>query len=349
MVATARTISGRTLTLTVSPAITPGQAATIVYAPPTTASQRMQDAAGNEVQGFTTIANLAADDDPALTGTPAVSGRTVVLDVDPAIGSEDTVRLAYAQPTAVANRLQDAAGNQVAAFSNFSAQEGQSGTETGTDRYSFGWTVVAPLPPPPTSGSDEYTFGWTVVEPLPPPPTAGDDEYSFGWTVVEPLPPPPTAGDDDYTFGWVVVDPLPPPPTTGSDEHSVSWVVVDPLPPPPTTGTDEYSFGWSVVGGAVVGRNFITLQIEPAGDPGQLVRVTYRLPTAKGQRLQDAAANDVAQFTIQGRVPLQATNLVPPVLRDDLSGFIEQTQSVAIIHDASQQVVGQVPYLAGNN
>jgi len=342
MAATARAISGRTLTLTISPALQPGETARVVYTAPSTASLRLQDAAGNEVIGFVWDAARPGTDDPALTGTPSVSGRSVVLSVNPAIEDRDTVRLRYTRPTDEAQRLQDAAGNQVADF-NLSAQEGQSATQAGSDRYMFGWSVVDPLPPPPTSGSDTYTFGWSVVEPLPPPPTAGDDEYTFGWVVVEPLPPPPTAGTDEYTFGWVAVEPLPPPPTAGSDEYTFGWRVVDPLPPPPTAGSDTYTFGWSVVGGATLGPDFIELPINPKADPGTRVRVTYRLPDQQQHRIQDAAGNETAQFTIEATVPSSGG---PTTAVGGAVEFSEQDFSGLIVHEKSNEVVGVIPYRA---
>ena len=53
----------------------------------------------------------------ALTGSPAISGATVTLTLATAVVSTDAVTVSYTPPTSgSANRLQDAAGNQVASF-----------------------------------------------------------------------------------------------------------------------------------------------------------------------------------------------------------------------------------------
>jgi len=342
MAATARAISGRALTLTISPALQPGETARVVYTAPSTSSQRLRDAAGNEVIGFVWDAARPAADDPALTGTPSVSGRSVVLSVNPAIEDRDTVRLQYTRPTDEGERLQDSVGNQVADFT-LSAQEGHSATQTGSDRYIFGWRVVEASPPPPTSGSDQYSFGWVVAESSPPPPTSGTDTYDIGWTVAGASPPTPTSGTDTYNIGWTVADALAPPPTSGTDTYDIGWVVAGAVPPIPTTGTDDYSIGWTVAGGATLGPDFIVLPIDPKADPGTRVRVTYRLPDQERYRIQDAAGNQTAQFTIEATVP---SGDRPRTAVGGAVEFSEQDFSGLIVHEKSNEVVGVVPYRA---
>ena len=55
----------------------------------------------------------------ALTGFPSISGATVTLTLATAVVSTDTVTVSYTAPTSgTANRLQDAAGNEVASFTD---------------------------------------------------------------------------------------------------------------------------------------------------------------------------------------------------------------------------------------
>ena len=55
----------------------------------------------------------------ALTGSPSISGATVTLTLATAVVSTDAVTVSYAPPTSgTANRLQDAAGNEVASFTD---------------------------------------------------------------------------------------------------------------------------------------------------------------------------------------------------------------------------------------
>ena len=55
----------------------------------------------------------------ALTGSPAISGATVTLTLAAAVVSTDAVTVSYTRPTSgTANTLQDAAGNQVASFTD---------------------------------------------------------------------------------------------------------------------------------------------------------------------------------------------------------------------------------------
>ncbi|MXZ27171.1 MAG: hypothetical protein F4Y72_02575, partial [Gammaproteobacteria bacterium] len=55
----------------------------------------------------------------ALTGSPSISGATVTLTLATAVVSTDAVTVSYTPPTSgTANRLQDAAGNEVASFAD---------------------------------------------------------------------------------------------------------------------------------------------------------------------------------------------------------------------------------------
>ena len=55
----------------------------------------------------------------ALTGSPSISGATVTLTLATAVASTDTVTVSYTRPTlGTNNRLQDAAGNEVASFTD---------------------------------------------------------------------------------------------------------------------------------------------------------------------------------------------------------------------------------------
>ncbi|MXW20955.1 MAG: hypothetical protein F4Z95_09160 [Gammaproteobacteria bacterium] len=67
----------------------------------------------------------------ALTGSPSISGATVTLTLAAAVVSTDAVTVSYTPPTSgTANRLQDAAGNEVASFADQAVTNNTTATLT---------------------------------------------------------------------------------------------------------------------------------------------------------------------------------------------------------------------------
>ncbi|MCY4506835.1 MAG: SwmB domain-containing protein, partial [Acidobacteria bacterium] len=73
----------------------------------------------------------------SLTGTPSISGRTVTLTLPSAVLSTDTVTVSYTKPSS--NPLQDAAGNQVAGFTQ------QAVTNNAVPTISSAWVSGSSL------------------------------------------------------------------------------------------------------------------------------------------------------------------------------------------------------------
>ena len=248
--------------------------------------------------------------------------RTVTLELPRVAERGDTVTVTYTPPADAAFlRLQDRAGNEVAQF-------------TIDDRLTLpnasAGTVSIVGPPAIAAGQEVIVVAQT----------SGGlwDRREYTWTGGAVVPGRADArsvvANDEGTINLSV---------------EVAFIGNNGRAEAGTRATATAAFGTTVYEGAIMGTNYIRIPVNPPVRPGQLARTTYRQPAAATSRLQDVAANEVANFQIDARLPLDSVNLGAPVLREDLSGFIEQTQSVAIVHDASQQVVGQVPYLAGNN
>ena len=72
----------------------------------------------------------------ALTGSPSISGTTVTLTLAAAVVSTDAVTVSYTRPTSgTANTLQDAAGNQVASFTDRTVTNATAAQATLTARF----------------------------------------------------------------------------------------------------------------------------------------------------------------------------------------------------------------------
>ena len=85
------TLSGATLTLTLSAAVAPGDTVTVSYDKPTSGSNNtLADASGNEVASFSDQAvdnNTADTTAPALDGNPTVDGSTLVIAFDESLAA----------------------------------------------------------------------------------------------------------------------------------------------------------------------------------------------------------------------------------------------------------------------
>ena len=63
-----------------------------------------------------------SEESVALNGSPAISGDTVTLTLDAAVASTDALTVSYDKPASgTANKLEDAAGNEVASFADTTA------------------------------------------------------------------------------------------------------------------------------------------------------------------------------------------------------------------------------------
>ena len=75
----------------------------------------------------------------ALTGSPSISGATVTLTLAAAVVSTDAVTVSYTRPTSgTANTLQDAAGNEVASFTDRTATNNTAAQATLTASFENG-------------------------------------------------------------------------------------------------------------------------------------------------------------------------------------------------------------------
>ena len=75
----------------------------------------------------------------ALTGSPSISGATVTLTLAAAVVSTDAVTVSYTRPTSgTANTLQDAAGNEVASFTDRTVTNNTTAQATLTARFENG-------------------------------------------------------------------------------------------------------------------------------------------------------------------------------------------------------------------
>ena len=82
-----------------------------------------------------------AEETVALAGTPSISGTVVTLTLAAAVVSTDAVTVSYGRPTSgTGNRLMDAAGNEVASFSDRPAT---NNTDPATDPITVGYASAS--------------------------------------------------------------------------------------------------------------------------------------------------------------------------------------------------------------
>ena len=113
--------------------------------------------------------SVGAEETVALGGTPAIAGSAVTLTLARAVVSTDEVTVSYAKPSSgTGNRLEDAAGNEVADFTDESVTNNTAATITAaSDDATLSALVVSDgtsdLELDPAFDSDMYEYSATVA------------------------------------------------------------------------------------------------------------------------------------------------------------------------------------------
>ncbi|MDE0195012.1 MAG: SwmB domain-containing protein, partial [bacterium] len=131
----------------------------------------------------------------SLTGTPAISGKTVTLTLASAAAADDTgFKVSYTKPaTGTDNKLKDAADNEVASFTDESVTNATSGGAPGiAGATDVGAVLTATL------GDIADADGL--------PATTFPDGYSFQWVRVDGGTPTDISGATDPTYTLAAAD-----------------------------------------------------------------------------------------------------------------------------------------------
>ncbi|MCW5219670.1 hypothetical protein D5040_00010 [Verminephrobacter aporrectodeae subsp. tuberculatae] len=304
------TIDGqaKTVTLTLSTAVTSGQTVTVAYADPTTGNDAnaIQDIAGNDVASFaaTAVTNntpAPADTTPPVIETTTVNGNQLTLTYTDA-SNLDAVNTAAASAFAVSS-----AGNAAISVSSV-AVSGKTVTLTLSRAVTSAETVTVSYTKP--------TDGNNVIQDA-----AGNDAVSFSDRAVTNNTPAPvdTAPPELITTGDSR------PQVTGN-QLVLSFSDTGNLDADAGRKPESGAFTVLVNGVAnavtivtIDGQaKTVTLKLSTAVTSGQTVTVAYADPTTgnDANAIQDIAGNDVASFAataVTNNTPAPA-DTTPPVI-----------------------------------
>ncbi|MCW5219669.1 hypothetical protein D5040_00005, partial [Verminephrobacter aporrectodeae subsp. tuberculatae] len=272
----------KTVTLTLSTAVTRGQTVTVAYADPTTGNDAnaIQDAAGNDATSF--AATAVRNDTPAADTTPP--------EFSSATANGNQVVVTYTDES----NLSDAALTGNAGFTVLSVG-GSAITVTGALVNATAKTVTLTLSRAVTN-TETVTVSYTkpesgaVVQDA-----AGNDAANFSDRAVTNNTPttPAPADTTPPEFGSAVVN---------GDQLVLTYIEANSLDAAALTGNAGFTVssrtGTAItVSGAVVSgaAKTITLTLSRAVTSVEVVRVSYTKP-ATGAVVQDAAGNHAANF-----------------------------------------------------
>ncbi|MCW8200869.1 hypothetical protein D8B23_21380, partial [Verminephrobacter aporrectodeae subsp. tuberculatae] len=287
----------KTVTLTLSTAVTPGQTVTVAYADPTTGNDAnaIQDAAGNDAASFAATAvvnNTSAADTAApqliTTGDsrPQVTGNQLVLSFSDTgnLDADATHKPASGAFTVLVNGVANA-------VTNVSVEpQAKTVTLTLSTAVTSDQTVTVAYADP-TTGNDANAIQ----------DAAGNDATSFAATAV--VNNTPAAAD---TTAPVLITEGAKAPKVNASTLVLSFSDTGNLDADPTHKPASGAFTVLVNGVANAVTNVtvqaqaktVTLTLSTAVTPGQTVTVAYADPTTgnDANAIQDAAGNDAASF-----------------------------------------------------
>ncbi len=266
------TISGATVTLTLSAAVAPDDTVTVSYDKPTSGSNnRLADASGNEVASFSDQAvdnNTADTTAPALDGNPAMDGVTLVLTFDEALA---------------------AAANL--ASSAFTAKVGGSSVGLGGSPTISGKTVTLTLASAVAPG-DSVTVSY-------------DKPTSDNNNRLEDASGNEVASFSDQAVDNNTADTAAPALDGNPTVDGATLVLTFDESLAAASGLANSAFTVKVGGSSVslggspsISGATVTLTLSAAVAPDDTVTVSYDKPTSgSNNRLADASGNEVANFS----------------------------------------------------
>ncbi|MCW8177430.1 SwmB domain-containing protein, partial [Verminephrobacter aporrectodeae] len=300
----------KTVTLTLSTAVTHGQTVTVAYTDPTTGNDTnaIQDIAGNDVASFpaTAVTNITpaptADTTPPVFSSAAVTGDQLVLSFsDTSILDGDPIHKPASGAFTV---LVNGVANAVTTVTVQS--RAKTVTLTLSTAVTHGQTVTVAYTDP-TTGNDT-----NAIQDI-----AGNDAASFAATAVTNNTPAPTADTTPPVFSSAAV--------TG-DQLVLSFSDTGNLDGDPVHKPANGAFTVLVNGVAnavttvtvQAQAKTVTLTLSTAVTHGQSVTVAYADPTTGNDTnaIQDIAGNDAASFAataVTNNTPAPTADTTPPV------------------------------------
>ncbi|MCW8200660.1 hypothetical protein D8B23_20205, partial [Verminephrobacter aporrectodeae subsp. tuberculatae] len=313
------TIDGqaKTVTLTLSTAVTHGQTVTVAYADPTTDNDAnaIQDAAGNDATSFAATAVTNNTPAPADTTPPEFSRATV---------NGDQLMISYTEANSLDGaELAGNAGFTVSSSSTDTAITVSSAVVNGADK-----TITLTLSRAVTS-TETVTVSYTkpesgaVVQDA-----AGNDAVSFSDQAVTNNTPAPA----DTTAPQLITSDDTTRPRVNGDQLVLSFDDVSDL----DAGLIESIHGaFTVLVNGVANAitivtidgqaKTVTLTLSTAVTHGQTVTVAYADPTTDNDAnaIQDAAGNDAASFAataVVNNTPAPADTTAPVINTATVNG-----------------------------
>ncbi|MCW8170863.1 hypothetical protein D8B22_17530, partial [Verminephrobacter aporrectodeae subsp. tuberculatae] len=313
------TIDGqaKTVTLTLSTAVTHGQTVTVAYADPTTDNDAnaIQDAAGNDATSFAATAVTNNTPAPADTTPPEFSRATV---------NGDQLMISYTEANSLDGaELAGNAGFTVSSSSTDTAITVSSAVVNGADK-----TITLTLSRAVTS-TETVTVSYTkpesgaVVQDA-----AGNDAVSFSNQAVTNNTPAPA----DTTAPQLITSDDTTRPRVNGDQLVLSFDDVSDL----DAGLIESIHGaFTVLVNGVANAitivtidgqaKTVTLTLSTAVTHGQTVTVAYADPTTDNDAnaIQDAAGNDAASFAataVVNNTPAPADTTAPVINTATVNG-----------------------------
>ncbi|MCW8200789.1 hypothetical protein D8B23_20940, partial [Verminephrobacter aporrectodeae subsp. tuberculatae] len=278
----------KTVTLTLTTAVTSGQAVTVAYADPTTGNDAnaIQDAAGNDATSFAATAVTNNTPAPADTTAPQLiitgDSRPKVTGDQLVLSFNDTSNLDGAALTGSAGfTVSDAAGAAITVSGAMVNATAKTVTLTLGRAVAPGETVHVSYAKPAASNSVQDAAGNAAVN--------FSNEAVTNNTPADTTPPvinTTTVNGDQLVLTYTETYSLDGATLTGNAGFTVASLTVD-------TGATTIPVNSAVVNGAA---KTVTLTLSRAVVYGELVRVSYAKP-ATSNGVQDAAGNAAASFS----------------------------------------------------
>ncbi|MCW8209340.1 hypothetical protein D8B24_20555, partial [Verminephrobacter aporrectodeae subsp. tuberculatae] len=302
----------KTVTLTLSTAVTSGQSVTVAYADPTTGNDAnaIQDTAGNDAASFAATAVTNNTPAPADTTAPALiitgDSRPKVTGDQLVLSFSDTGNLdADAGHTPAPGAFTVLVNGVANAVTNVTVEpQAKTVTLTLTTAVTSGQSVTVAYADP-TAGNDANAIQ----------DAAGNDAASFAATAVTNNTPVPA----DTTAPALIITGDSRPKVTG-DQLVLSFNDTSNLDGAALTGSAGFTVSDAAgaaitVSGAMVNATAktVTLTLGRAAAPGETVHVSYAKPAASNG-VQDAAGNAAVNFSNEAVTNNTPADTTPPVI-----------------------------------
>ncbi|MCW8177653.1 SwmB domain-containing protein, partial [Verminephrobacter aporrectodeae] len=302
----------KTVTLTLTTAVTSGQSVTVAYADPTTGNDAnaIQDAAGNDAASFAATAVTNNTPVPADTTAPALiitgDSRPKVTGNQLVLSFSDTGNLdADAGHTPAPGAFTVLVNGVANAVTSVTVEpQAKTVTLTLTTAVTHGQSVTVAYADP-TAGNDANAIQ----------DAAGNDAASFAATAVTNNTPAPA----DTTAPQLIITGDSRPKVTG-DQLVLSFNDTSNLDGAALTGSAGFTVSDAAgaaitVSGAMVNATAktVTLTLGRAAAPGETVHVSYAKPAASNG-VQDAAGNAAVNFSNEAVTNNTPADTTPPVI-----------------------------------